>query len=289
MTIFGSLEAGGTKFVTAVGTGPDDILDQARFDTTDPGLTLPRVVEFFRRHRGIAAIGVASFGPVELRPDHPAYGHVTTTPKPGWAGADLVGPLAGLGVPVGLETDVVGAAMGEWRWGAGEGLDNLIYVTVGTGIGGGQVIRGAAVPGLGHSEMGHVAVPRHPADDFAGVCPFHGDCLEGLASGSAIGARWGRPASDLGDRLEPAVEMEAHYLAAGFRTLVYTMAPHRIILGGGVSKLPGLVEMVGARLVDDLAGYAVHPEHREGFVTAPGLGDLAGIAGGFVIARRAWS
>lgn len=289
MTTYGSLEAGGTKFVAAVGTGPRDIVDQARFDTTQPHETLPRVVEFFGRHPEIAAIGMASFGPVELRRAHPDHGHITTTPKPGWAGADLIGPFAGLGVPVGLETDVVGAAMGEWQWGVGRDLDNLIYMTVGTGIGGGQVIRGAATPGLGHSEMGHVTVPRHPDDDFDGVCPFHGDCLEGMASGPAIEARWGRPPSDLGDRLEAAVEMETHYLAAGFRALVYTMAPERIILGGGVSKLPGLVEMVGDRLLDHLAGYAVHPEHGGGFVVAPGLDDLSGIAGGFVIARQALS
>jgi fructokinase len=285
--LLGGIEAGGTKFVCVAGTGPDDIIDRRRLDTRTPAEVIPDVLDFFGGHPGVAAIGIASFGPLELRPGHPLYGHITATPKPGWTNADLVGPVSALGVPVGIETDVVGAAIGEWRWGAGRGLDNLVYVTVGTGIGGGQVVRGKAVPGLIHSEMGHITVQRHPQDGFPGVCPFHGDCLEGMASGPAILARWGRPGHDLGPLAERAVAMEAHYLASGFRSIVYAVAPQRIILGGGVSELPGLLEAVRRSLLEQLNGYAVLAEHEADFVVAPGLGGDAGVAGALAIAEQA--
>lgn len=285
--LLGSIEAGGTKFVCAVGTGPGNIQDRVRIETAHPSDTLGAVVEFFARHQ-IASLGIASFGPLELRRDHADYGKLTTTPKPGWAGVDLVGTMrSSLAVPIALETDVVGAALGEWRWGAGRGLRNLVYVTVGTGIGAGLVVDGRPVPGMVHSEMGHIPIIRHPDDTFAGFCPFHGDCLEGMASGPALEARWGRSGGDLGELTARAVEMEAHYLAVAFRTLVYTLAPQRIILGGGVGSLPGLFDRIGADLVTQLNGYATQPEHADGFVVPPGLGSDAGIAGGFELARRA--
>lgn len=285
--LLGGIEAGGTKFVCVAGTGPDDIIDRRRFDTRTPAEVIPDVLDFFAGHPGVTAVGIASFGPLELRRERPLYGHITATPKPGWTNADLIGPVSTLGVPVGIETDVVGAAIGEWRWGAGRGLDNLVYVTVGTGIGGGQVVRGKAVPGLIHSEMGHITVQRHPDDDFPGVCPFHGDCLEGMASGPAILARWGRPGHDLGPLTERAVALEAHYLASGFRSIVYAVAPQRIILGGGVSELPGLLEAVRRSLLEQLNGYAVLSEHESDFVVAPGLGTDAGVAGALAIAEQA--
>jgi len=285
--LLGGIEAGGTKFVCVAGTGPDDIIDRRRLDTRTPAEVIPDVLDFFAGHPGVAAVGIASFGPLELRPGYPLYGHITATPKPGWTNADLVGPISTLGVPVGIETDVVGAAIGEWRWGAGRGLDNLVYVTVGTGIGGGQVVRGKAMPGLIHSEMGHITVQRHPDDDFPGVCPFHGDCLEGMASGPAILARWGRPGHDLGPLTERAVALEAHYLASGFRSIVYAVAPQRIILGGGVSELPGLLEAVRRSLLEQLNGYAVLAEHESDFVVSPGLGTDAGVAGALAIAEQA--
>jgi fructokinase len=288
MTVFGAVEAGGTKFVCAVGTGPDDIRERVRIDTTSPGETLEEVAEFFAATGPVDAVGIATFGPVELRQDHPKYGFITTTPKPNWSDADLVGPISSAtGAPVVIETDVTGAALGEWRWGAGKGLRNIIYVTVGTGIGGGVLIDGRPVPGMVHPEMGHVVVTRQPDDGYEGGCPFHGDCLEGMASGPAIAARWGRPGQDLGDLTARAVDLEARYLASGFRSLVYTLAPERIIVGGGVSELPGLLDRVRAYLLEDMNGYALQPEHQSEFVVPPGLGSNAGLAGAMALAQLA--
>lgn len=284
MTPLGAIEAGGTKFVCAVGGGPYDIVDRTRIPTTTPDETLSSVRAFFDG-RDMTAVGIATFGPVELRPDRPDFGHITTTPKPGWAGADLVGVVSG--VPVAIDTDVNGAALAEWQWGAGRGRSSVLYVTVGTGLGGGAVIDGVTVRGLGHPEMGHVSVVRMPGDRFEGVCPYHGDCLEGMASGPAMRARWGSPAESLGDRTSEAVRIEAHYLASGLRQLVYTLAPGVVVLGGGVSHLPGLHRSVNERLVEEMAGYAVLPEHRSDFVVPPGLGDDAGIAGAFALAMIA--
>lgn len=288
----GGIEAGGTKFVCVIGTGPGDLRATTRFDTGAPEVTLARVVRFFRDNAGgdLAALGVACFGPVELRRAHPHYGHITTTPKPGWSGIDVAGSLGeALGVPVGFDTDVNGAALGEGRWGAARGLTTFVYLTVGTGIGGGAVIGGRVAHGLVHAEMGHVAVPRRPGDEFPGACPFHRDCLEGLAAGPALEARWGRPSQTLaGADLAAAVELEAGYLAAGLRNLVYTIAPERIVVGGGVAKLPGLLPQVHDRLVEELAGYPGLPEHTAaGFVVPAALGDLAGPLGALVLAEHA--
>ena len=285
--VFGGIEAGGTKFVCVLGRGPDEILDRRRIDTSDPSTTLAACLEFFAGHQPIRSLGIASFGPLELRRSHPDYGHITTTPKPGWSGADLVGPFSEqLGVPVAIDTDVNGAALAEVRWGAAKGLRNAVYITVGTGVGGGAVIDGTPVTGLVHPEMGHVSISRRPGDDFGGVCPFHGDCLEGMASGPAIEARWGRPAEHVEDT-ERMVEIEAATIAAGLRQIVYVLAPERIVLGGGVSKLAGLHERVNAELVEQMSGYTVNREHQSGFVVPPGLGDDAGVAGALALAITA--
>lgn len=282
--LYGGIEAGGTKFVCVVGHGPDEILDRERIDTTDPATTLMQCLEFFARHESIRALGIASFGPLELRRSRPDYGHITNTPKPGWSGADLIGPFVEeLGVPVAIDTDVNGAALAEVRWGAAQGLRNAVYLTVGTGVGGGAVIDGKPVAGLVHPEMGHVSISRIPGDDFAGVCPFHGDCFEGMACGPAIEARWGRPAETVEDT-DRMVEIEAETIAAGLRQIVYILAPELIVLGGGVAKLPGLHEQVNASLVDQMSNYAAMAEHRSGFVVPPGLGDNAGVAGALALA-----
>ena len=181
----------------------------------------PEAVAFFEaavaRGQRLDALGIASFGPVELRPEHPAYGCITVTPKAGWSGADVVGPFrAALGIPIAFDTDVNGAALAEGRWGAARDVGSFVYLTLGTGIGGGAVVEGRVVRGLVHPEMGHVPVPRRPGDAFAGVCPFHGDCLEGMASGTAIGARFGRRAETFDDETrDAAVEVVAFYLAGG--------------------------------------------------------------------------
>lgn len=288
--LYGALEAGGTKFVCAVGTAPDDIRREIRFPTTDPASTIAQTVEFFTAAGPLRAIGIASFGPVELRRSTDRFGFITTTPKPGWSGTDVAGPVAAAtGIPVGFDTDVNGAALGEGRWGAAAGLDTFVYVTVGTGIGGGAVIGGRVAHGMVHAEMGHVSVVRRKGDDFAGICPFHGDCFEGMACGPAIAARWARPADQLaGEELDEALRVEAFYVAQGLRNVVYTLAPQRIIVGGGVSKMPGIFPAVQQELKAALAGYPGLPEHEsDDFVVPPGLGDQAGISGAFVLAELA--
>jgi fructokinase len=291
---WGAVEAGGTKVICLVGSDPDHIVAQTRIPTGEPAETLAQVLAFLRQEVAtggpLAAIGVTSFGPLELRRSHPRYGFITTSPKPGWCDVDMVGPFrSALGVPVGFDTDVNGAALGEGRWGAARGLDTFVYLTVGTGIGAGAVVDGRIIHGLGHPEMGHLSVPRQPGDDFAGNCPFHTNCWEGMASGAAIAARWGCPAEQLdGDELPAAVALEAAYLAAGLRNIVYPIAPQRIVIGGGVTGLPGLFPLVRAKLVEALAGYPGLPEHAaDDFIVPAALGSLAGPAGALVLADRA--
>lgn len=294
MAVYGAIEAGGTKWVCAVGAGPDQFLERARIPTTSPQETIGAALEFFRlaaaTHGSLASLGIASFGPVELRPKHPQWGYITTTPKPEWSNTDVAGVFAaGLDIPVGFDTDVNGAALGEGRWGAAQGLHTFVYVTVGTGIGGGAVVNGRVALGLVHPEMGHVSVKRRAGDNFAGICPFHSDCFEGMAAGPAVAARWGRPAEQLTEReRDEAISIEAHYLAEGFRNIVYTVAPERIIFGGGVSAMPGIVSATSTALHASLNGYPGLPEHRgDDFLVRPGLGDNAGIAGAFVLAELA--
>jgi fructokinase len=290
----GAVEAGGTKVLCLVGSDPDHIVAQTRIPTGNPAETLAQVLVFFQQEVAsggpLVAIGVTSFGPLELRRSHPRYGFITTSPKPGWSDVDMVGPVrSALGVPVGFDTDVNGATLGEGRWGAARGLDTFVYMTVGTGIGAGAVVDGRIIHGLGHPEMGHLSVPRQPGDDFAGDCPFHADCLEGMASGAAIAARWGRPAEQLdGDELQAAVALEAAYLAAGLRNIVYPIAPQRIVIGGSVTGLPGLFPLVRANLAEALAGYPGLPEHAaDDFIVPATLGPLAGPAGALVLADHA--
>lgn len=280
---------GGTKTSCAVGTTADDLADTVTFPTTGPEETLTRVVDHLAG-RSLDAVGLASFGPIELRSGDPRYGRIGVTPKQGWSGVDLVGPIGdALSVPVGFDTDVNGAALGEWRWGAGVGLSSMVYVTVGTGIGGGALIEGEPIHGLGHPEMGHISVRRHPDDRFDGVCRLHGDCLEGLASGPSIRARFGTGAERLsGEDLVSAITFEVFYLGQMMRDLVYVLAPERIVVGGGVSLMPGLIDAVGRRLVEELAGYPGLPDHEAGFVVPPGLGSLSGLAGGLALADRAF-
>jgi fructokinase len=289
VAIYGTVEMGGTKTSCAVGSSPDDLSRELTIPTTVPSETMGRVIEHLSS-RSAEAVGIASFGPLELRPGHPAYGQIGFTPKDGWTGIDLVGPFqAALGVPIGLDTDVNGAALGEGEWGEGRGLGSFVYVTVGTGIGGGAIVEGRPIHGLGHPEMGHITVRRHPDDDYPGSCPAHGDCLEGLANGPAIEGRHGAPGSELRrDELNRAIAIETFYLTQLARNLVYTLAPERIILGGGVALMPGLVERVGAGLAAELAGYPGLAEHEQGFVVPPGLGRLSGLAGGLILADVAF-
>jgi fructokinase len=294
-TLIGSVEAGGTKMVCAVGTGPGDIRDEVRFPTTTPEQTLPRVIDYFRgwqqeHGESIAAIGYGTFGPCDPHPDSPTYGWVTKTPKPGWSDTDVVGPLqAAFGIPVGFDTDVNGAALGEHLWGAAQDVDTMVYLTIGTGIGGGIIVEGHILHGLIHPEVGHIAMPRdRDADPFPGSCPFHGDCLEGLASGPAIGARWNAPAAEL-EPGHPAWDLEAHYLAVACRTLICTLSPQRIVLGGGVMEQLHLFPKVRARTLELLNGYVQSPEildRIDEYIVPPGLGNRAGAAGCIALGQQ---
>jgi fructokinase len=291
--ILGGIEAGGTKFLCLLADDDGAILAQERFPTRGPDETMADVVAFFLRARdggiGPDAIGIGTFGPVELRAGA-GHGRIMATPKPGWEGTDLVGPLRdALGVPIALDTDVNAAALGEWRLGAARGLHTFIYMTVGTGIGAGALVGGRPMHGLVHPEMGHVSVPREPDDDFPGLCPFHGACFEGMASGSAVAARWGSPAEELDPAtLARATDLEARYLAAGIRNLVYSIAPERVVIGGGIVNLPGLLPAVRRRLIELVGSYPGLPEHgREEFVSMAGLGQDAGPRGALVLAEMA--
>jgi fructokinase len=283
---YGGVEAGGTKWVCGIGTGPDDLHALETFPTTTPAETLARAAAFFDQNGGVSAIGVGSFGPIDLR-----AGRITTTPKPGWAETDVVSVLqSALGVPVAFDTDVNAAALGEGRWGAAMGLDTFCYFTVGTGIGGGVIAGGRLVHGLIHPEVGHMLIPHDRGrDPFAGSCPFHGDCFEGLAAGSAIERRWGKPGEQLGGRSE-VWELEAEYLALGVVNVICIVSPQRVILGGGVMKQPSLLPLVRARVRELLAGYIVAPELTDGldeYIVGPALGDRAGVLGAIELARLA--
>jgi len=287
---YAGLEAGGTKFVCLIGTGPGDIRAQARFPTGPPQETLRQGLEFFAAHRPFAAMGIATFGPCDLDRRSPAYGHITTTPKTGWENVDLLGIFRrAFAVPVGFETDVNAAALGEWIWGAGQGLDSVIYMTVGTGIGGGGLINGRSLHGLIHPEMGHIRVPRVPGDSFPGNCPYHGDCLQGLAAGPAIEARWGRPAEEL-PADHPAWKLEAAYLALAMNDLICVLSPQRIILGGGVMHQRHLFPLIHREVRRLLNGYVRSPlilERIEEFLVPPGLEDRSGVLGAVALAKRA--
>lgn len=292
--LFGGVEAGGTKFVCAVGAGPDDLRAETRFPTTTPAETIRQAIEFFQPYRGrLAALGIASFGPVDLNPQSPTWGYITSTPKPGWANTDLAGPLRrALGVPVGFDTDVNGAALGEHRWGAAQGLDTFIYLTIGTGIGGGAMVGGRLVHGLLHPEMGHIRLPRDPQrDPFPGVCPFHGDCFEGLASGPALEKRWGARAETLPAE-HPAWALEAHYIALALTSYICTLSPQRIILGGGVMAQPQLLPQIRAGVQALLNGYIQVPallDSMETYLTPPALGNRAGVLGALALAQSSIS
>lgn len=283
MTRYGTVEIGGTKTDVGVGSSPDD-LNRERIPTTDPETTLGAVIEFFAGMH-LPAVGVGAFGPLDLDRRSPRFGSLRSTPKPGWSGTPLLEILTGgLNAPVILDTDVNAAALGEGRWGATQGMADHVYVTVGTGIGAGIVVAGSPISHREHPEAGHVPVRRKTGDRLDGVCAYHGDCLEGLASGPALERRFGPPVTWPGN--QEVVDLCSHYLAQGLAVLVYTVAPERIVIGGGVARLPGLHDRVRIDLAGRLAGYPGEPD-LDLLVSKPGLGDLSGLAGGLVLAESA--
>jgi len=293
MPLWGGIEAGGTKFVCAIAGGDGELLAETSFPTNAPDHTIGQAIEFFQQQQSepLAAIGISSFGPVDLMPASPTFGYITTTPKPGWANVDVVGQIRrAFDIPVGFDTDVNGAALGESRWGAAQGLDTFVYLTIGTGIGGGGMVNGKLMHGLVHPEMGHMRIPHDlDQDPFAGLCPFHGDCLEGLAAGPALEARWGQRAETLPFD-HPAWELEANYLALGLVSLICILSPQRIILGGGVMQQAHLFPLIRNRVQQLLNGYlktSAIQEHVNEYILPPGLGNSAGVKGAIALAQRA--
>lgn len=293
--LYGAIEAGGTKVVCAAGYAPKDISDDCRavIPTTAPGPTLAAVAEFFeqvtRKHGELAGIGIAAFGPVDLDTRSPTWGRILATPKPGWSDASIVAPLQRFGCPIAIDTDVNAAALAEARLGAGAGLGSLAYVTVGTGIGGGIVVADRTVKGLLHPEMGHIHVERDPRDaGFAGVCPFHGDCLEGLANGPAVMARWHARAEDL-PQSHPGREILGGYLGQLAATIALMLSCERIVFGGGVVSGGGLLPFIRQAASRRLRGYLPVEARAGGFdryIVPPGLGDCAGMIGALLLAMQ---
>ncbi len=293
--IYGGIEGGGTKFVCAVGSAEGESLAETRFPTTTPEETLNRAIAFFQEQTRLlgplSGLGIACFGPLDPDIHSPTYGHILATPKAGWAGADVVGALrSALPVPIAFDTDVNGAALGEWRWGAAQGLSTFLYFTVGTGVGGGAMVEGKLLHGLIHPEMGHIPLPHDYAQDpFPGSCPFHGDCFEGLASGPAMEKRWGQRAETLPPD-HPAWDLEAHYIARAMQGFICSFSPQRIILGGGVPQQPALLPLVRAKVLRYLNNYVNSGailEHIDTYIVPPGLGARAGVCGAFALAQQA--
>ncbi|HEV8038138.1 MAG TPA: ROK family protein [Bryobacteraceae bacterium] len=279
MPIVGGIEAGGSKFVCAVGSQPDD-LQVGEVPTTTPEETIKRTVAFFQEHQPVSAIGLGSFGPIDPNPTSPTFGYITATPKLAWRNFNFAGAIRdSLGVKVAFDTDVNAAALGEFRWGAAQHLDTFLYLTVGTGIGGGGMVNGRLMHGRTHPEMGHIRIPHdRDQDPFPGCCPFHGDCLEGLACAPAIRARWGQAGETLPDD-HPAWDLEAHYLALGIAGWICTLSPQRIVLGGGVLRRKKLYRLVESKVATLLNDYVEAPE-----IVPPLLGARAGVSGAIALA-----
>jgi fructokinase len=291
--LYGGIEAGGTKFLCAIGSGPDDLRDDIRFSTTTPEETIARTIAYFKEQRQkypLEAIGVGSFGPVDLRPGSTTYGYITTTPKPGWQNTDFMGKLQReLHLPVYFETDVNAAAFGEYTWGAGQNLNSCLYLTIGTGIGGGAIVNDRLLHGFNHIEIGHILLPRNKElDPFEGICPFHGDCLEGLASGPALEKRWGKKADKLPAN-HPAWVLEKTYLAAALVNFLLTLAPERIIMGGGVMAQYHLFPLIREEVKKLLNNYIPIPEiidRIEEYIVPPSLGKKTGVLGAIALAKK---
>ena len=294
MPLIAGAEMGGTKCVCVLAAGPDRLLAEERVPTTDPVATLAAieaVLDRWQAEHGFAALGLACFGPIQLRPEAVNYGHITATTKPGWANTDVAPRLARrYGVPTAIDTDVAGAALAEGRWGGAQGLSTYTYITVGTGVGAGIIVNGRPVMGIGHAEAGHMHVARYPEDHWQGACTYHGDCVEGLASGFAVEQRTGLSAADILPA-HPVWTMVAHAIAGLCHNLVMGSVPERILIGGGVAtKQPQILPMVRTMLVDSLAGYgdaSAIAERIDEYIALPALGDQAGPMGAIALGMDA--
>lgn len=280
--MYGAIEAGGTKFVCAISYENFEIKERISIPTTTPEETLSHVFEFFDQFK-LDSIGIGSFGPIDVNKKSATYGYVTTTPKVAWTNFDFLGAVKKrYEIPVGWTTDVNAAALGELKKGAAIGLDSCVYLTVGTGIGGGAVVNGKLLAGYGHPEMGHMLVRLHPDESYGGFCPYHGNCLEGIAAGPAIEGRYGVKGHELADKIE-VWQMEAYYLAQALMNYTLILSPERIVLGGGVMKQNQLYTLVREEFKKLMAGYVAVPSLEE-YIVAPGLGDNAGVTGCLLVA-----
>ncbi|WP_343208372.1 ROK family protein [Anaerolentibacter hominis] len=287
--ILGALETGGTKMVAAIGNEKGEILERVSIPTTVPEETLPKCIDFFRG-KGIEALGIAAFGPVDLHKDSPTYGYITTTPKLAWANCNLMGAFKEVfDVPMEIDSDVNGSCLGEATWGCTQGMDNSVYITVGTGLGVGIMVDGKLLHGMLHPEAGHVIVKRHPDDvDYKCHCPYHESCLEGLAAGPSIQERWGKPAIELSDNMK-VWEIESYYLAQGIVDYILTVSPRRIVLGGGVMHQEHMMPLVRRKVKELLNGYVKTKEleNLEEYLVLPSLNDDQGIMGCLKLALMA--
>ncbi len=273
----GAIEAGGTKFVLAVGNEEGSVFVRESIPTTTPDETMTKVITFFTTNP-VDRLGIGTFGPVDLNPQSPTYGSILQSPKLAWRGFNYFEALSGLNVPMMIDTDVNVCALSESVMGSSKDVDSCVYITVGTGIGGGAVVNGNTITGLQHPEMGHIPVMKHSEDTFAGRCPSHSNCLEGLASGPAIEDRFGVSAKELGpDHL--AWDIEADYLAQAVYTYALTLSPKKVILGGGVMNVPGLLEKIKTKFITYNNNYLAHLDSVDDYIVRPGLGDDVGIIG----------
>jgi fructokinase len=288
--LIGAVEAGGTKFVCGFGNESGEILDRVSFPTEQPEKTLTQVIEYFKDNQ-VEAIGIGSFGPINIDRSSPQYGYVTTTPKPGWSNYPVLPELKKVfDIPFGWDTDVNAAALGEATWGAAKGLDSCLYYTIGTGVGVGVYAEGKLVHGLVHPEGGHVFTRRHPDDSYVGKCPYHGDCLEGMASGPAIEARWKVKGNELSAD-HPAWNMEAFYIGQAVAGAILLLSPQKVILGGGVMHQRQLFPLIREQVRNTLKGYVSAAELADkidGYIVPPGLGDNAGLSGSIALGLQAY-
>jgi len=293
--VFGGIEAGGTKFVCVIANGPEEILFEERFPTTTPTETIQKSISFFEKHikedhLNLLSLGIGTFGPIDLHPTSGTYGIITSTPKPGWANADIVKPFQkAFHIPIAFDTDVNAAAIGEGVWGVAQGLENFLYFTIGTGVGGGAIINGKPLHGLVHPEMGHIRLSQNTLiDAYPGKCPFHGTCFEGLTAGPAIEDRWGKAAFLLSQD-HPAWDLEADYIAQAMSNFICTLSPQKIILGGGVMQQTHLFPLIRKKTLTYLNGYvqsAIMLENIDNFIVPPGLGNQAGMLGAIAMAKN---
>ena len=289
--LLGAIEGGGTKFVVCIGDENGNIIKKHAFPTSTPQETMNEIFNFFD-DSGIEALGIGMFGPLDLNKSSPTYGYVTTTPKPNWSNFNVLGLLKErYNIPINIDTDVNGACLGELFFGSAQGLNSCLYLTIGTGIGGGAVVEGKLVHGLLHPEMGHMKLIRHPDDDFEGICPFHQNCFEGLASGPAIEKRYQQKAYLL-DENHPAWDIEAYYIAQALVTYILVLSPEKIVLGGGVMKQKQLFPKIHQQVITLLNGYIQKDEltlqYIEQYIVEPMLGDCAGICGALALAYEAF-